>query len=152
TDEAIGEFNPVFKTTPPLRSEVDIDILMQGLADGTIDAIASDHSPYAPFEVEVPFEEAPSGMSTLESTLGGSLTHVTHKGLLSPLETTRALSTRPAEVLGLDAGTWIPGRTPVAQICVIDPTREWTFDAQRTFSQGKNSPFHGWNLMGKAMV
>lgn len=152
TDEAIGEFNPIFKTTPPLRSEVDIDILMQGLADGTIDAIASDHSPYAPFEVEVPFEEAPSGMSTLESTLGVILTHVTHKGILSPLETIRALSTRPAEILGLDAGTLIPGRTPVAQICVIDPNREWTFDAQRTFSQGKNSPFHGWNLMGKAMV
>ncbi len=152
TDEAIGEFNPVFKTTPPLRSEVDIDILMQGLADGTIDAIASDHSPYAPFEVEVPFEEAPSGMSTLESTLGVVLTHITHKGVLSPLETIRALSTRPAEILGLDAGTLIPGRTPVAQICVIDPNQEWTFDAQRTFSQGKNSPFHGWNLMGKAMV
>lgn len=152
TDEAIGEFNPIYKTTPPLRSEVDIDILMQALADGTIDAIASDHSPYAPFEVEVPFEEAPMGMSTLESTLGVILTHVTHKGILTPLETIHRLSTGPAQILGLEAGTLVPGKTPVAQMTIIDPNLEWTFDAQRTFSQGKNSPFHGWSLTGKAMV
>lgn len=152
TDEHVGEFDPIFKTTPPLRTEVDIDILMQGLADGTIDAIASDHSPYAPFEVEVPFEEAPMGMSTLESTLGIVLTHVTHKGILSPLETIRKLSTAPAEILNLDAGSLVPGKTPVAQITVIDPNVEWVFDATRTFSLGKNSPFHGWALRGKAVV
>lgn len=152
TDEHIGEFDPIFKTTPPLRTEVDIDILMQGLADGTIDAIASDHSPYAPFEVEVPFEDAPMGMSTLESVLGVVLTHVTHKGILSPLETIRKLSTAPAEILSLDAGSLVPGRTPVAQITVIDPNAEWVFDATRTFSLGKNSPFHGWSFRGKAVV
>jgi dihydroorotase len=152
TDEWVGEFDPMFKTTPPLRTEVDIDILMQGLGDGTIDAIASDHSPYAPFEVEVPFEDAPQGMSTLESTLSVVLTHVTDKGILSPLETIRKLSTSPAEILGLDAGSLVPGRTPVAQLVVIDPNAEYVFDATRTFSQGKNSPYHGWTLKGKAMV
>lgn len=152
TDEHVGEFNPVYKTTPPLRTEVDIDILMQGLADGTIDAIASDHSPYAPFEVEVPFDEAPMGMSTLESTLAVVLTHVTHKGRLSPMETIRKLSTAPAEILGLDAGSLMPERNPVAQITVIDPNHEWVFDATRTFSQGKNSPYHGWSMTGKAVL
>ncbi|MFM9873994.1 MAG: dihydroorotase [Fimbriimonadaceae bacterium] len=152
TDEHVGEFDPMFKTTPPLRTEVDIDILMQGLADGTIDAIASDHSPYAPFEVEVPFEDAPMGMSTLESALGVILTHVTAKNVLSPLETIRKMSTAPAEILGLDAGSLIPGRTPMAQLVLIDPNLEWVFDATRTFSQGKNSPYHGWSFVGKSVL
>lgn len=152
TEDAIGEFNPVFKTTPPLRTQIDVDILLQGLNDGTIDVIASDHSPYAPFEVEVPFEDAPFGMSGLESAVGVTLTYVTQKGVLSPLETVRKLSTTPAEILKLEAGTLAPGRTPVAQITLVDPNVEWTFDAQRTFSKGKNSPFHGMQLTGKAVL
>ncbi|MDI9634787.1 dihydroorotase [Kamptonema cortianum] len=152
TEEAIGEFNPNFKTTPPLRTQVDVDILLQALGDGTIDVIASDHSPYAPFEVEVPFEEAPFGMSSLESAVGVTLTHITHKGILSPLETIRKLSTAPAEILRLDAGSLAPGKSPVAQVTVIDPNLEWTFDAAKTFSKGKNSPFHGQKLLGKAVL
>lgn len=152
TDESIGEFNPTFKTTPPLRTAVDLDILQQALSDGTIDVIASDHSPYAPFEVHVPFEEAPNGMSTLEATVGVVLTHLTHKGVLTPLQTIEKLSTAPAQILGLAAGTLQPDRTPVAQITVIDPNVEWKFDAHRTFSKGKNSPFDGWDLLGKAVL
>lgn len=152
TEDAVGEFDPNFKTTPPLRTQVDLDILHQALADGTIDVIASDHSPFAPFEMDVPFEEAPFGMSSLEAVIGVTLTHITHKGLLSPLETIRKLSTAPAEILGLEAGSLVPGRTPVAQIAIIDPNLEWTFDVSRTFSRGKNSPFHNWELMGKAVV
>lgn len=152
TDAAVGEFDPNFKTSPPLRTQVDLDILLQALNDGTIDCIASDHSPYAPFEVEVPFEEAPFGMAGLESAVGVTLTHLTQKGILSPLETIRKLSTNPAEILRLEAGTLRPGGTPVAQITVIDPNLEWTFDAGRTFSKGKNSPFHGMPLQGKAVL
>lgn len=152
TDEAVGEFNVNFKTTPPLRTQVDIDILLQALSDGTIDCIASDHSPYAPYEVDVPFEEAPFGMSSLESTLGAVLTHVTHKGVLSPLETVRKLSTGPAQILGLEAGTLQPGGTPVAQVTVIDPNLQWTYDVNRTFSKGKNSAFHGASFQGKAVA
>ncbi len=152
TDESVGEFDPNFKSAPPLRTQVDIDILLQALNDGTIDCIASDHSPYAPFEVEVPFEEAPFGLVGLESTVAASLTYLTQTGVLSPLETVRKLSTAPAAALRLDAGTLRPGRTPVAQITVIDPNREWTFDVGRTFSRGKNSPFHGTTFQGKAVV
>lgn len=153
TDESVGEFNPVFKTTPPLRTQVDIDILLQGLADGTIDCVSSDHSPHSAYEVHVPFEEAPFGMSSLESTVGVILTHVTHKGVLTPLETVRKLSTDPAQrILHLDAGTLRPGETPVAQVTVINPELDWTFDKNRTFSKGKNNPFHGSALKGKTML
>jgi dihydroorotase len=152
TDEAVGEFNANFKTTPPLRTQADIDILLQAVADGTIDCIASDHSPYAPYEVDVPFEEAPFGMSSLESTLAAVLTHVTHKGVLSPLDTVRKLSTSPAQILGLEAGTLRPGGTPVAQVTLIDPDLQWTYDVNRTFSKGKNSAFHGATFRGKAVA
>lgn len=152
TDEAVGDFNPYFKTTPPLRTQVDIDILLQAMADGTIDCIASDHSPHAKHEVQVPFEEAPFGFVGLESVVGATLTHCTHKGILSPLETVRKLTTAPAKILRLEAGSLKPGETPVAQVTVIDPDQEWTFDVHRTFSAGKNSPFHGMRFKGKAVL
>jgi dihydroorotase len=152
SDEDVGEFNVNFKTTPPLRTQVDIDIILQALNDGTIDCIASDHSPYAPYEVDVPFEEAPFGMSSLESTVGVVLTHVTHKGVLTPLETVRKLSTAPAQALNLEAGTLQPGGSPVAQVTLIDPSLQWTYDVNRTFSRGKNSAFHAAPLQGKAVA
>lgn len=152
TDRDMIEFDPNFKTLPPLRTAVDIDMLLQALADGTIDCIASDHSPHAPYEVEVPFEQAPYGMAGLESTVGVTLTCLTHRNVLSPLETVRKLSTAPATILGLEAGTLRPGETPVAQVTVVDPDLEWAFDVNRTFSKGKNSPFHGQGLKGKAVV
>jgi len=152
TDDFIGDFDTRYKTLPPLRTQVDVDLLIQGIHDGTIDCIASDHSPHAWHEVDVPFEEAPFGSSQLESTVGVTLTTLTHKGVLSPLETIRKLSTMPAQILRLDAGTLKPGETPVAQVTVIDPDLEWTFDRMRTFSKSKNTPFHGMKLKGKAML
>lgn len=152
TDDMVGEFNTNFKTTPPLRTQIDVDIIRQALNDGTIDCIASDHSPYAPHEVDVPFEEAPFGMAGLESTVGATLTHLTHNGILTPLETVRKLSSCPANILHLEAGTLKPGGTPVAQITVIDPNVEWTFDVSRTFTRGKNSPFDGHAFRGKAVL
>jgi dihydroorotase len=152
TDENVGEFDTRFKIQPPLRTRIDIDLLLQGLDDGTIDCIASDHSPHASHEVDVPFEEAPFGSAQLESAVGVTLTYLTHKGVLSPLETIRKLSTRPAEIMRLEAGTLRPGETPVAQVSVIDPECQWTFDRNRTFSKSKNTPFHGMALRGKAML
>lgn len=152
TDETVGDFDAHFKTTPPLRSQVDIDLIIQALADGTIDCIASDHSPHADYEVQVPFEEAPFGMVGLETTLSVTLTELTHKGVLTPLETVRKLSTGPAQALRLEAGTLQPYETPVAQITLIDPDLEWTFDVNKTFSKGKNSPFDGRKMKGKVMM
>lgn len=152
TEEAVGEFDTNYKMLPPLRTAVDIDIILQALQDGTIDCIASDHSPHASWEVSAPFDEAPFGQSGLESVVGVTLTYITHKGVLTPLETIRKLSTKPAQILRLDAGTLKPGETPVAQVTVIDPNIEWTFDVNRTFTKGKNSPFNGMALKGKALL
>lgn len=152
TDQHVGEFDPNFKTTPPLRTQVDLDVLLPAIQDGTIDCISSDHSPYAAFETEVPFDEAPFGMAGFESAVGATLTHLTHKGILSPLETVRRLSSAPSEILRLDAGSLQPGDTSVAQITVIDPALEWTFDRGRTFSRGKNTPYHGAKFTGKSVV
>ena len=152
TDEAVGEFDTQFKMLPPLRTQVDLDIIVQALNDGTIDCIASDHSPHASHEVEVPFEEAPFGGSMLEATLAATLTFLTHKGVLTPLETIRKLSTAPAQILRLEGGTLKPGETPVAQVAVIDPNCEWTYDKKKTFSKSKNSPFHGLSFRGKNML
>lgn len=152
TEDAIGEFNTNFKSLPPLRTQVDVDIILQALQDGTIDCIVSDHSPHASHEIQAPFQDAPFGSSGLESIVGVTLTYLTHRNLLSPLETIRKLSTRPAQILRLDAGTLKPGETPAAQVTVIDPDVEWTFDVRQTFSKSKHSPFHGMKLKGKAML
>lgn len=152
TDEAVGEFDTNFKMLPPLRTQVDIDLILQAIADNTIDCISSDHSPHASHEVQAPFEEAPFGNPGLESVVGVTLTYLTHKGILSPLETIRKLSTTPAQLLRLGAGTLKPDETPVATVTVIDPNLEWTFDVNKTFSKGKNSPFNGLELKGKTVL
>ncbi len=152
TEEAVGEFDTHFKMLPPLRTQVDVDIILQALQDGTIDCISSDHSPHASHETQAPFGTAPFGQVGLESIVGVTLTYVTHRGILTPLDTIRKLSTKPAQILRLEAGTLKPGETPVAQVTVIDPNLEWTFDVGKTFSRSKNSPFHGLPLKGKAVL
>ncbi len=152
TEESVGEFDTNFKMLPPLRTQVDIDIILQALNDGTIDCIASDHSPHSGHKVQAPFDEAPFGQAGLESVVGVTLTYLTHRGVLTPLDTIRKLSTTPAKILRLDAGSLKPGETPVAQVTVINPDLEWTFDVHKTFSKSKNSPFHGLALKGKAVL
>lgn len=152
TEEAIGEFDTNFKMLPPLRTQVDVDIILQALQDGTIDCISSDHSPHASHKTQSPFPSAPFGQVGLESVVGVTLTYLTHRGVLTPLETIRKLSVKPAQIMRLEAGTLKPGETPVAQVTVIDPNVEWTFDVNKTFSRSKNSPFHGLPLKGKAVL
>lgn len=152
TDEDMVPFDTNYKMNPPLRTQVDIDIILQAIADGTIDCISTDHAPHAAYEKDRPFPEAPFGIVGLETAVGVTLTYLTHKGVLSPLETVRRLSTTPAEIFRLDAGTLKPGRTPIAQVTVIDPNIEWELDVQRTFSKGKNTPYHGFKFKGKTML
>ncbi|MCH8274343.1 MAG: dihydroorotase [Armatimonadetes bacterium] len=151
-DEDMPPFDTNYKMSPPLRTQKDVDTLLQGIADGTIDCISTDHAPHAAHEKDQPFDEAPFGIVGLESAIGVTLTYLTHRNIVSPLETIRRLTTRPAEIFRLDAGTLKPGRTPVAQVTVIDPDVEWVFDVNKTFSKGKNSPFQGTRLKGKAML
>lgn len=152
TEDMVGDFDTNFKSDPPLRTQVDVDLILQALNDGTIDCISSDHSPHASHEVQAPFAEAPMGHAGLESTVGATLTYLCHTGVLTPLQTIEKLSTAPARLLRLEAGTLRPGETPVAQVTIIDPDLEWTFDVHRTFSKGKNSPFQGMAFKGKAVA
>ncbi|MEP0766805.1 MAG: dihydroorotase [Fimbriimonadia bacterium] len=152
TDNATDGFDTNCKMNPPLRTQKDVDALREALADGTIDCIATDHAPHSLHEKQLPFSEAPFGIVGLESAVGLILTHLTHTGVLSPLQTIRAMSTAPAEAFALGGGTLIPGELPAAQITVIDPDLEWTFDVRKTFSKSRNSPFHGWQLRGKAVM
>ncbi len=88
----------------------------------------------------------------MESAVGATLTYLTHPGILSPLETIRKLSTKPAQILRLDAGTLKPDETPVAQVCIIDPNLEWQFDRSMTYTKAKHTPFQGMRFKGKSLI
>jgi len=152
TDEVCSAFDTNAKMNPPLRTRRDVDALRAGLADGAIDCVATDHAPHAVFEKLQPIDQAPFGIVGLESAVGLILTELTHTGILTPLETVRVMSTNPARAFSLAGGTLKPDETPAAQITVIDPDIEWTFDVRKTFSKGRNTPFNGWKLKGKAVM
>ncbi|MEO7454112.1 MAG: dihydroorotase [Fimbriimonadales bacterium] len=148
----MAAFDTNYKMSPPLRTERDVEALIRALKDGVIDCIASDHAPHASHEKDMPFEDAPFGIVGLETAVPFTLTYLTHKRKLSAMETVRAMSTRPAEIYRLDAGSLEPGRSPIAQVTVIDPNLEWVFDVSKTFSKGKNTPCHGMEFKGKTML
>jgi dihydroorotase len=152
TEEAIEEYDTNTKCSPPLRTQRDVEAIIQGLADGVIDCIASDHAPHANFEKETTFAEAAFGIAGIETLVGLTLTHLTHKGVLSPLETVRCLSTNPSKAVNLMGGSLRTDMLSLAQVTVVDPNMEWTVDAQVFRSKARNTPFHGWKLKGKAMM
>ncbi len=150
TDRDVGDYDTNRKMNPPLRSADDREALRQGLADGTIDVIATDHAPHAPEEKLVEFDRAPFGVIGLETALGIVLTHLVRPGMLTIGGALRALSARPAEILGLPGGRLEVGAP--ADLVVIDPDRRWTVRADDFASRSRNSPFEGWNLVGKAVL
>jgi dihydroorotase len=152
TENDIVGFDTNYKMSPPLRTQRDVDALIKALKDGVIDCIASDHAPHASHEKDMPFEQAPFGIVGLETAVPFTLTYLTHRRKLSAMETVRAMSTRPAEIYRLDAGSLEPRRTPIAQVTVIDPNLEWIFDVSKTFSKGRNTPCHGMEFKGKTML
>jgi dihydroorotase len=149
TDETCATFDPVFKMNPPLREQSDVDALRAALADGTIDAIATDHAPHAPETKDVPFEEAPPGMLGVETALAVVLTTLVAPRHLTLEQALRALSWAPARIAGLDehGGPVAPGR--FAHLCVVDPEHTWVVDADRLASRSRNSPWDRWKLIGK---
>ncbi|GBC91606.1 Dihydroorotase [bacterium HR15] len=149
THHACEGFDTNAKMNPPLRTPADVDALSEGLILGDIDCIATDHAPHARFEKEQPFGLAPFGIVGLETALGCVLQWNADRGEpLSPLELIARLSTRPAQILGLPAGTLRTGAP--ADVVVIDPEVRWQVDPTQFRSMGKNSPFTGWTLRGKA--
>jgi dihydroorotase len=147
TEEAVGEYDTRAKMNPPLRSAADRDAMIEGLLDGTIDCIATDHAPHAAHEKEQEFERAPNGITGLETSLGLSLA-VLHRQHSMPLAQVLALlSARPAAVLGLRAGTLAVGAG--ADLVLFAAETEWAFRASESRSRSRNTPFDGWSLPGK---
>jgi len=150
TDEAIQNFDTNCKMNPPLRSQQDVDALVEGIADGTLSILGSDHAPHADFEKEVEFEAAPFGIVGLETELGLFLDLLVHKKKAIELPRLIEMYTvEPAKLLKLEAGTLSPGA--VADITLIDLEMEWTVHAEEFRSRSRNTPFHGWKLKGRAV-
>jgi dihydroorotase len=148
TDESIGKYDTRFKMNPPLREKSDQEALLSGLADGTIEILASDHAPHASYEKEVEFAEAPFGIVGLETELGIFAKILIEGKILDWPQMLAKLTINPARLLKLDRGTLAPGA--VADITLIDPKRAWKVDAAQFHSLSRNTPFHGWDLPARA--
>src|SRR5258706_1340266 len=147
-DEHIGEYNTNFKMCPPLRPEGDRDAVLQGVLDGTIDCIATDHAPHSLHEKQQEFERAPNGITGLETALGIACQVLHHHAVLSLTDLIALFTSNPAQVIGLKArGTLLEGAP--ADITVFDPAQKWTFSAAESKSKSRNTPFDGWQLTGK---
>ncbi len=149
TDEAVLSFDTFAKVYPPLRGPKDREAIREGLSDGTIDTIASDHAPHARTDKELEFDYAATGITGLETSLALSLALV-EEGILTLPELIRKMTINPARIIHLPQGTLRDGAS--ADITVIDPDREWIVDPAIFRSRGKNSPFRGRHLRGKAVL
>ncbi len=146
TEEAVGRFGTLAKMNPPLREEADRLSIIEGLQDGTIDMIATDHAPHANEEKALPFPEAPSGIIGLETALALGITELVEKEHLSLLKLMELMSSAPARAYGLPAGTLEEGKP--ADLLIFDPKAEWTVEKPFA-SKAENSPFIGRRLTGK---
>ncbi len=146
TDEALRSFDPVFKVNPPLRTPSDIAALKEGLRDGTIDAIATDHAPHASHLKEQPLDQAPPGMLGLETALALSLTELK----MDAQAVVAALSWKPARIAGVGDRHGRPVAVgESANLAIFDPTCEWVVDREAVASKSKNTPYHGRTVRGK---
>jgi len=149
TDAAVRGYDTNAKVNPPLRTEADLAAIKEGLRDGALDAIASDHAPHSTLEKDLEFEAAAFGLIGLETSLGLSLKLV-HEGVLSLSQLIAKMSLNAARILGLPGGTLAVGAP--ADLTLIDLDREWTVDAGKFASKSRNCPFHGWTLKGRAVM
>ena len=150
TDECVCLSDSSTKINPPLRTKADMEAVLAGLKDGTIDMIVTDHSPHAQEEKDQEYCYAPSGFPGLETALGVMLTDLYHTGKLSLQEIIEKMTWAPAKVFGLQAGSLAKGMP--ADITVIDPELCWTVDEKKFYTKGSHSPFIGRELKGKAVM
>ena len=149
THEACEGYNTNAKMNPPLREAADVEALRGALKDGTIDVIATDHAPHHYDAKEREFDDAPFGILGLETALGLALTELVGTGVLSLPELIERMSTKPARVFDLPGGTLRRGTA--ADVVMLDPAARWTVDAERFFSQSRNTPFGGRELTGRVV-
>ena len=150
TDEEIKNFNVAAKVCPPLRSKDHVQAMIEGLKDGTIDAIVTDHSPHAFEEKDREFKFAPNGFTGMETSLGVILTNLYHTGIMTIDEIIEKMSVAPAKILKLDAGNIEIGK--IADLTVIDTEKTWKVDSNKFYSRGKFTPYDGVELKGKAVA
>lgn len=146
TDKEVEGYDTSTKVNPPLRGEADLAALREGIADGTIDVIATDHAPHTPEEKDSEYDRAPFGMVGLETAVGLVWTELVATGILSPARAVAMMSINPASILGVESGPLAPGRA--ADITVIDPELEEKVDPANFCSKGRNTPFAGRLLKG----
>jgi dihydroorotase len=148
TDEAVAGWNTDAKMNPPLRSRQDVAAICQGLADGTLDAVATDHAPHGILDKQVPFAEAANGVIGLETALPLTLALV-RSGVLTPSRAMELLASGPAMAFGLPGGHLTPGAP--ADVTVVDPDAEWTVEPQRLQSRSRNTPYAGMRMVGRVV-
>jgi dihydroorotase len=150
TDECLRGFDSNFKMSPPLRTAADVEAIIAGLVDGTIDCIATDHAPHAREKKMLELDRAPFGILGLETAVGLAVTRLIVPGRLGWPRLVEAMSTLPARILGLNRGTLRAGAA--ADITLIDPSLSWRVNVREFRSKSANSPFDGWTLQGRAVA
>ena len=150
SDEAVMSFDTNTKMSPPLRSTRHVEAVKAGLADGTIDAIATDHAPHTIQDKEVEFDYAANGVIGLETAFGLTVSVLVEGGALTLERAIARLTADPARIFGLAKGTLSVGAD--ADVTIVDPAREWVVDLAQSASKSRNSPFHGWKLRGQILA
>ncbi|SCP96031.1 dihydroorotase [Anaerobium acetethylicum] len=146
TVDDIREKDANYKMNPPLRTKEDVEALKEGLRDGIMDVIATDHAPHSKEEKMLPMEKAPFGIVGLETAVALTMTVLVDKGYLTPMQMAEKMSYNPAKILGIDRGSLEPGK--IADIVIIDPNEVYQIDVEKFASKGKNTPFNGWTVKG----
>lgn len=150
TDDCLKHYDTAFKMAPPIRTEEDREALIEGVVDGTIDAIITDHAPHTNEEKDVPFCCAPNGIAGLETSLSAVLTELYHKDRLSIDRIAELMSVNPARILGVEGGVLAEGAP--ADVTVIDPEKEWTVHGKDLYTKALFTPFEGITLKGRAVL
>lgn len=151
TDSAVEGYDTNTKMAPPLRSEEHLEAILEGIKDGTIDAIATDHAPHHADEKALEYDRAPFGITGLETAVGLTFNQLVHKGIIGLERMVELCSANPAKIFNLNGrGTLKPGS--IADITIIDPQMDWTYRGADSRSKSRNSPFEGWAFTGRAVA
>jgi dihydroorotase len=150
TDECLQTFDSNYKMSPPLRTKDDVQAILQGLRDGTLDVLATDHAPHAPEKKMRELDQAPNGIIGLETLLPVCVRALIEPGVLTWPQLIEKLTINPARVLGIDRGTLRPDA--IADVAILDPDARWTIDPSQFKSKSRNTPYGGWEVRGRAEV
>jgi len=151
TDKAVEGYDTNTKMAPPLRSEEHLAAILEGIKDGTIDAIATDHAPHHADEKSLEYDRAPFGITGLETAVGLAFNELVHNGIIDLIRLIELCSTNPARIFKLAGrGKLVPGS--IADVTIIDPNLDWTYNNADSRSKSRNSPFDGWQFRGAAVA